>query len=131
MDGFAFVHRERVALRDLDAFGHVNNAVYMSYVEQARFAFLAHLGLVDGVEQMTVILARVEMDFRSPAFLGEEIAVGIRPSRLGTKSFELEHELRAGGGRVIGSGRGVLVGYDYARGETTEISDEWRRALSA
>ena len=86
MDGFRFVHRERVRFRDLDGFGHVNNAV------------------------------RVE--------------IGVRPARLGTKSFDLEYELRAGG-RVVAQARTVLVSYDYDAGATIELPDEWRRSLAA
>ena len=130
MDGFPFTHREHVRYRDLDAFGHVNNAVYLTYIEQARNAFLVHLGLIRGIEDISMILARAEVDFRSPATLGEEIEIGVRPARFGTKSFDLEYELRAGG-RLVAEARSVLVGYDYDRGETVAVPEEWRRSLAA
>jgi acyl-CoA thioesterase FadM len=50
--------------------------------------------------------------------------------RLGTKSFELEYELRAGD-RVVAEARTVLVGYDYDARVSIEIPDEWRRSLAA
>jgi len=50
-----------------------------------------------------VILARTEIDFRSPLQYAETVEIGVRPSRLGTKSFELEHELRVDG-RVVAEG---------------------------
>ena len=47
-----------------------------------------------------MILARTEIDFRSPVQIGEIVEIGVRPARIGTKSFELEYELRADG-RVV------------------------------
>jgi acyl-CoA thioester hydrolase len=130
VDGFHFVHRETVRFRDLDGFGHVNNAVYLTYLEEARNALLAHLGLARGVDEITMILARVEIDFRAQAGIGDELEIGVRPSRFGGKSFDLEYELRTGD-RVVAEARTVLVGYDYAAGATMELPDEWRRSLAA
>ena len=128
VDGFPFVYRDTVRFRDLDGMGHVNNAVFLTYMESARIAFLSSLGAGDN-PQHSLILARMEVDFRSPIAFGEEVEVGIRPSRLGTKSFELEYEVRADG-RVAAEGRSVLVGYDYERGASVEIPAEWRGWLT-
>ena len=88
------MHRETVRFRDLDGMGHVNNAVFSTYLEQAR---LAWFGEPTELPLQDVILARTEIDFRSPVAWGETVEIGVRPSRLGTKSFELEYELRSGG----------------------------------
>jgi acyl-CoA thioester hydrolase len=130
VDAFPFVHRERVRFRDLDGFGHVNNAVYLTYLEEARNALLAHLGLARGVAEITMILARAEIDFRAQAGVGDELEIAVRPARLGTKSFDLEYVVQAGA-RVVAEARTVLVGYDYEAGATMEIPDEWRRSLAA
>jgi len=124
VDGFPFVFREDVRFRDLDGMGHVNNAVFFTYMESARIAYLEALGAGSNPQE-GLILARIEVDFRSPISLGERVEVGVRPSRLGTKSFELEYEVRADG-RLAAEARSVLVGYDYARGESVEIPAEWR-----
>ena len=124
------MHRERVRYRDLDAFGHCNNAVYLTYLEEARNAFLAHLGLVRVVADIRMILARTEIDFRSPLGLGEEVEVGVRPGRLGNKSFDLEYELRAGG-RVVAEAKVVLVTYDYELHAAMPVPDEWRERMAA
>ncbi|MFN2627963.1 MAG: acyl-CoA thioesterase [Gaiellaceae bacterium] len=120
MSGFRFVHRERVRFRDCDSMGHVNNAVFSTYLEEARIRVLG------GLEPF--ILARVEIDFRSQLWAHEEVEVGTRCSRIGTKSFDLEHELRAGE-RVVAEAKSVLVAYDYVRGESVPLSDELRRKL--
>jgi acyl-CoA thioester hydrolase len=130
VQGFDFVHRERVRFRDLDPMGHVNNAVFLTYMESARTAFLIELGAASGVHDLPIIVARIEIDFRSPAGLGDEVEVGVRAGRFGTKSFDLEYELRAGD-RLLAEAKSVCVGYDYATGETVAIPDDWRARLAA
>lgn len=130
MDGFPFVHRDAVRYRDVDAWGHVNNAVYLTYCEDARMAYLAHLGIMRTVEEAQMILARVEIDFRSPTRAGEQLEVGVRPGRVGTKSFLLEYAVRTPD-RLVAESRSVLVAYDYDRGEAMAIPDEWRSRLAA
>jgi acyl-CoA thioester hydrolase len=126
VEGFPFVHRETVRFRDLDGMGHVNNAVFSTYLEQAR---LAWFGTSDTLPLSDVILARTEIDFRTPVAVGETVEIGVRASRLGTTSFELEYELQAGG-RLVAEAKSVLVGYDYSRGESSTIPERWRRRLS-
>jgi acyl-CoA thioester hydrolase len=125
-----FVHRERVRFRDLDAMGHVNNAVFLTYIESARFAFLRHLGAVGTLADMSIIVARIEIDFRAPVGFGEEVEVAVHASRFGTKSFDLDYELRAGG-RVVAEAKSVLVAYDYGKGEAIDLPDEWKEKLAA
>ena len=125
-----FTHREHVRFRDLDAMGHVNNAVFLTYIESARVAFLQHSGAVTTLEDMSIILARIEIDFRAPIGFGDEVEISVRASRFGEKSFDLEYELRVGG-TVVAQAKSVLVGYDYGKGEAIEIPDEWREKLAA
>jgi acyl-CoA thioester hydrolase len=117
---FPFVHRELVRFRDCDPMGHVNNAVYSTYLEQAR------IGVLGGLTEF--ILARVEIDFRAELRAGEEIEVRTRCGRVGTKSFDLEHELRTDG-RVVAEARSVLVSYDYELGASIEVPAELRARL--
>jgi acyl-CoA thioester hydrolase len=129
VESFDFVHRERVRFRDVDAMGHVNNAVFATYVEQARIEYLRHVALLDGPVYMGMILARLEIDFVAPAEPGGEIEIGVRPSRTGSKSFDLEYELRQGE-REVARARTVLVAYDYERGVSMPLPDEWRDRLA-
>ncbi|HUJ56775.1 MAG TPA: thioesterase family protein [Gaiellaceae bacterium] len=128
MEAFPFVHEEIVRFSDLDGFGHVNNAVFSTYLEQARLAWFGSQETGEAMPLRDVILARTEIDFRSPVFFGETIAIGVRPSRLGRKSFELEYELRAGE-RLVAEAKSVLVGYDYAAERSVEVPERWRRRL--
>ena len=122
----SFVHRETVRFRDLDAMGHMNNAVYSTMIEQARLAFLTP----NGARVENMILARLEIDFRSPVELGETIEIAVTPTRIGTKSFDLDYVLRVGD-RVVAEAKTVLVAYDYATASSVELPDEWKERLAA
>ncbi len=122
MSDFPWTRRERVRFRDCDSMGHVNNAVYSTFLEEARIDVLG--GLAD------FILARVEIDFRSELRAGEEIEVRTRCSRIGTKSVELEHEIHANG-RLAAQGKSVLVGYDYERGESVALPESLKARLES
>ena len=117
-----WITREHVRFRDCDAMGHVNNAVYSTYLEQARIAILG------GLEPF--ILARVEIDFRAELRAGEEVEIRSRCPRIGTKSFDLEHELHAGG-RLVAEAKSVLVGYDYQAGASVPLTENQRRRLAS
>ena len=120
MEEFPYIHRERVRFRDCDPMGHVNNAVYSTYLEQARIGVVGDLA--------PFILARVEIDFRAELRSGEEVEVRTRCGRIGTKSFDLEHEIVADG-RLVAEAKSVLVGYDYDAGRSVPLSDDLRRQL--
>lgn len=128
VEGFGFVHEETVRFSDIDGFGHVNNAVFSTYLEQARLGWFGRYAPDEPMPLRDVILARTEIDFRSPLVFGETVAIGVRPSRLGTKSFEFEYELRAGE-RLVAEARSVLVGYDYDAGRSVEVPERWRLRL--
>ena len=132
MEGFPFSHRETARFRDLDPMGHVNNAVYLTWIENARIEYLRRLGAFERPDtgEMAMILARVELDFREALDFGDEVEIGVRTARLGTKSFDLEYELRSGD-RVVAEAKTVLVAYDYTSNRSQEIPEEWRRRLAA
>jgi len=121
-----YVHRETVRFRDLDSLGHMNNAVYATFLEQARLAYLSG----NGAEATDMILARLEIDFRSPLELGETVEIAVTPTRIGTKSFDLAYVMRAGD-RVVAEAKTVLVAYDYAQARSVDVPDEWRERLAA
>jgi acyl-CoA thioester hydrolase len=126
VEGFEFVHRDTVRFRDVDAMGHVNNAVYLTYLEDARISFLRRIG----ADVPEMILARAEIDFRSPLSEGDELQIGVRPARVGTKSFELEYELRVGD-KLAAEAKTVIVSYDYAARQPVAVPDHWREKLAA
>jgi acyl-CoA thioester hydrolase len=126
MEGFPYVHHETVRFRDVDELGHVNNAVFLTYLEEARIGFL----VPKGAEASGMILARVEVDFQAPLRTGDELEIGVRPVGVGTKSFELEYEIRTRD-TVAARAKTVLVSFDYETGRSVEVPEAWREALAA
>jgi acyl-CoA thioester hydrolase len=122
-------HAEQVRFRDLDPMGHVNNAVFLTYLEQARIAFFEQQGLSVALADMNLVIARVEIDFRAPVRLGQEVEVAVRATRFGTKSFDFDYELTVEG-EIVAEARSVQVAYDYGRREPVSLPDEWREKLS-
>ena len=131
----AFRHRTtlQVRFRDIDAFGHVNNAVFFSYVELARIRYLLEvLQPGEPIQRLPLILARVELDFRSPIAFGEDVVVETRVDRIGRTSFEMSHRMTAGpDGRLVGDVQTVLVTYDYQVARPIPVPDEWRERFGA
>jgi acyl-CoA thioester hydrolase len=129
MEGFRFVYPQEVAFGDLDAFGHVNNAVYLTYLENARIGYMREVLGIDSLEDLLVIVAKVHIDFRSRASLGEVLEIGARVSRIGSKSFDLDHEVRDRDARIVAAALTTLVTFDY-RGDTTmPVPDLWRERI--
>ncbi|HET9544703.1 MAG TPA: thioesterase family protein [Gaiellaceae bacterium] len=130
MDGFRIVHAQPVEFRDLDGLGHVNNAVYLNYLENGKIAYFRDVVGAADLQHLGIV-ADVKIAYRSPAFLGEELAVGVRVGRLGTKSMEFEFEVRGRDGRLVAEGTSVHVAFDYDRLEPIPVPDEWRRRIES
>lgn len=126
-------HRTTLQVRfsDIDAFGHVNNAVFFSYVELARIRYLLDvLEPAEPFDRLPLILARVELDYRSPILFGEEVEVETRVDRIGRTSFGMSHRMTAvPDGRLVGEVHSVLVTYDYATARPMPMPDDWRRLI--
>ncbi len=132
MDSLAFETSLKVRFRDIDAMGHVNNAVLFTYMEQARTEYFLHLSGRRDFRGLDFILAHAEADYESPAFLDETILVKVWPTKVGDTSFVLDYEIKEGStGRPVGKGRTVQVHYDYARKQKIPIRGALRRALEA
>ena len=125
-----FVHRETVRFRDLDPMGHVNNAVFLTYIESARAAFLQHLGAVQTLEDLAIIVARIEIDFRAPVRFGDE---SLADSELVREVEALVAEAADAHADVdlVAEAESVLVTYDYERREPVSIPAAWREKLAA
>lgn len=117
----------QVRFRDLDALGHVNNAVYLSYFEVARVAYFGRLER-DWLEKGHFILARAEVDFLRPILLGDAVEVGVRVVRLGRSSFDMEYLLRANGEAAA---RGKTVQVWLEGGKPAPLPQAIRKRIEA
>ena len=129
----AFRHRTtlQVRFRDIDAFGHVNNAVFHSYAELARIRYLLDvLQPAEPFDRLPLILARAEIDFRSPILMDQEVAVETAVYRIGRSSFGMRHRMTASPDtRVVAELDSVLVTYDYAAARSMPVPGDWRRRI--
>jgi acyl-CoA thioester hydrolase len=126
---FAYRHRLSVRFRDCDAMGHVNHAVYLTYFEQARLTFWRELTGTPA-PHTRVIVARAECDYRSPARFEEELEIRVGIGEIGRSSFALVYEIvHAATGRLVATGRTVLVSYDYTTAASIPLPDATRSLL--
>ncbi len=132
MSNYRFYHPISVRYGDLDPQGHVNNAGFLTYIEHARVSYIRQLGLWDGKSFLEIgfILARVELDYQAPILMTDEVEVGMRVSRLGIKSLDMEYLIReTGTGKIFAVGKTVQVAYDYQSGKTISLLATWREAI--
>jgi acyl-CoA thioester hydrolase len=129
-----FAHHLEVRFRDCDPMGHANNAVYLTYFEQARFAHwrsLAGGGLTESPGDLPgVILARAEVDYKVPARYGETLEVRIGLGGIGRTSFTYEYEIVNADGNLVAAGRSVQVMFDYSTNTPVPVPDDIRRLLT-
>lgn len=133
MDVFHFYHPIEVRYGDLDPQGHVNNARFLTYMEQARVAYYHHLGMWQGGSFMDfgAILAEVRITFLSPIHWGDPLRVGMRITRLGNKSMTAEYRIEnARDGSEFATSTAVLVAYDYHQACTVTIPEAWRNKIT-
>jgi acyl-CoA thioester hydrolase len=121
-----FEHQVSVRWRDTDALGHVNNAVYLTYLEEARDAFYLY-ALGDPI----YVVVRLEIDFRAEVRHADRtVRVGIAVERLGTTSLTTRETLRTADGEVAAEARVITVRWDQNAGAAVPFSDEQRARLT-
>jgi acyl-CoA thioester hydrolase len=153
-----FTHQIEVRFRDCDAMGHVNNAVYLTYLEETRFHHWRALRLNSGRPEHKsrgafglaqhaiasppppdssvpdavpgVIVARVEIDYRKAAKHGDLLSIHLGVAAIGRTSFTYEYEIVDQTGALIATAKTVIVRFDYAAGRPVVISEELRQALT-
>jgi len=118
----------------MDAFGHVNNVAFLTYLEEARVDLLfVHLGSEAAAEKLAagVVVARHEIDYKAPlTFRPEPLAIDVWVTTLGTSSFTLAYEMKDDDGPVYARAATVLVPYDVKAERPRRVSEDERDALS-
>jgi acyl-CoA thioester hydrolase len=131
---FKHITKIKVRFSDLDAIEHVNNATYLSYLEEARIKYFNDLfNLKDGNLDYEAVIARIETDYLFPIVLGDEIEVYTRISNLGNKSVDVLHIIAISKeSRLIKAATSVtkLVYYDYKSRTTKKIPEAAKKIIS-
>ncbi|MCY0898393.1 MAG: thioesterase family protein [Firmicutes bacterium] len=119
----------RVRFGETDMAGHVNNAVYLSYLEEARIRFLEE---VLGVTELPFILASAKLDFLRQVFFRDALTVTTGVIRLGRTSLHLVHQLRRNADDALAlQSETVLVHFNYATQKPEPLPSSWRPLLMA
>jgi len=133
MSNFRFYHPIEVRYGDLDPQGHLNNAKFVTFFEQARIQYMRHIGVFkDGQSFMDigVILADVHVAYKKPVEWGTPVKVGVRTIKVGNKSTTVEQcVVHAQTEEVFAAGEVVMVAYNYYAGKSIPIPQEWRDAV--
>ena len=128
------MHEKRIEIRwrDLDAYQHVNQAVYLTYLEEALDSWLREvLGLDEG-QVWNYVAAHISIDYRSELRLEDRQAVGtVRVEQVGTKSVTAHAELRAPNGRLASEATMVIVARDSETGGSRPLTDHEHAAFEA
>ena len=122
--------RIRIRWRDMDAYGHVNNAVYLNYLEEVRDRWVQKvLGPVSD-DTWHFVLARVAIDFRSELTQDdEEVVVRCRLDSIGRASVRTHEEIVKRDGTLSAGSESVIVPRDPDTGRSRPLTDDERAAL--
>lgn len=126
---YPYHYQVEVIFHHLDAMGHVNNVTFFMYLETARIKYVSYLWDNGETLAAPIILAQATCSYIAPAFLGENLIVGLGVTRLGNKSFDLAYRIEAENGRHIATAYTTQVTYDYANQQTINIPDHLRQRI--
>ena len=129
---FTVVFQLHPRFRDTDAMGHINNAVYVTYLEVARQEYWKRFSDVQDYRRVPFILAHVNVDFRAEALVHEVLEIAARCEWIGTRSFAFVYEIReAHSRRLVVEAVTVQVCYDYEAKRSIPMPAELRRQIEA
>ena len=121
----------KIRYSDLDTLMHVNNAKYLSFLEEARIDYIGRvLDFNRKKLEFGVVVARVEIDYKSPVLLTDALKVYTRCIKIGTKSFTFECVFVKNDSIICAVSQAVIVSVDK-HGLTIELPDNWRKGIEA
>jgi acyl-CoA thioester hydrolase len=123
--------RVEVPYGDVDAMGHLNNVAYLRYLEWARQKYWLTMRASSDFLDIDFVVARAEIDYRSPVAMGEILEVEIHVSRLGSSSFDFAYRVTAADGRLAAEAKTTQVCYDWSTRLKKPLSEARRREIEA
>ena len=123
LSDFPFHYELQTRWKDMDAFGHVNNAVFLSYIEDARITFFKRWNLCD--EKRSIIMASAKIDYLRQIDHPSQLIVGERISRIGRKSFDIESAVFIKDeADAVATSMVICVCFDYEQNESVPVYPE-------
>ncbi len=114
---------------DMDALGHVNNACYFRYMEQARIEWLKAIGEDFSLQKQGPILATAQCNYLKPVTYPATLRVQVQGEKPGRSSFVLRYRLLLDDGQMVAEGETVIVWVNYAAGKSVPLPDNLRQRL--
>jgi acyl-CoA thioester hydrolase len=108
---------------DLDAYGHVNSAVYFTYLETARVKLFKDFFREVSEQNIFTIVARAECDFKLPIILYDDVFVTLWVAKTGRASFDLEYKLHDGKEKTYATARTTMVCFDNVKKITVPLPE--------
>jgi acyl-CoA thioester hydrolase len=122
-------YQPEIRFADIDAMGHVNNAVYFSYFEQARIHFFRQMiGAKWDWKSDGLLVAHNEIDYKLPILLNDKVQIIVGCNRIGEKSFTVTYTI-VRGEEICATGASVLVCFNHKQQQTQAVPPIWREAL--
>ena len=121
LEDFTFKHKIKTRFKDLDAFNHVNNAIFLSYIEDARMLFFKKWDI--NLKEKSLIVAAITIDYISQLHHPSKLIIGQKVTRLGTKSFDVLSVIFLGYKPICNS-TVTIVCYNFIRKQTVPLFKE-------
>ena len=132
LEAYRIIRRFRVPFGDVDMLRHVNNVAYLRWAEQQRSDYLLDVIGASSAWTQGMILASLKIDYERQIAYRENVAVGCRVSRFGTKSFDFAHEVWSeDNGARCASITATVVAMDYDLQTTVAVPELWRERIAA
>ena len=132
MSTFNFYYPIQIRYGDLDPQWHLNNAHTVILIEQARTAYLVKLELWNGQDfnQLGLIVADLHVSYKAPVTMLQQVQIGVRVARIGTKSMVMEYALEdTSTKQVLATGETIMVAFDYPTGLSIPVPADWREKI--
>ena len=111
---------------DMDAYQHINNAVYFTYFEIARMAYFEKIGVSQYKEQNNIgpILASTKADFKAPLKYPDTINIAAKITSIANKKLSMQYSIHSQTlNKIVAQGEALIVYFDYANGKSCEIPE--------
>jgi acyl-CoA thioester hydrolase len=126
---FTFATDIEVRFSDLDAYGHVNNAVFFTYLETARTKLFLEKFLDFMNDGLFFLVAKAECEYKKPIDLTDRVVVDMSVTRIGNASFDIDYSMHNGNGIVFALAKTVMVCFDRSVNRPTTLPDPLRQAF--
>jgi acyl-CoA thioester hydrolase len=129
VEEFRFIHPVTVRFRDLDPMGHAHHSLPLIYWEEARATYWREVAGRETVESIDYVMGEFTMRYHGRIRYPSTLRAGVRTTRLGSSSFDMQYGLWDADDRLLSSGSSTQVLFDYEAGRSKPIDAETRRRI--